>query len=101
LSEPAFDRLLAHLVEAGAEFVLIGGLAVNAWGVVRGTKDIDIVQGLDGVPSYAELRSRSVEAELLGTTVAVCSNEDLRAMKRAAGRGQDLVDLENLEAAEG
>ncbi|HEU4905078.1 MAG TPA: hypothetical protein VFT19_03045 [Solirubrobacterales bacterium] len=25
---------------------------------------------------------------------------DLRAMKRAAGRGQDLVDLENLDAAE-
>lgn len=25
------------------EFVLIGGLALNAWGVVRGTKDVDIV----------------------------------------------------------
>jgi hypothetical protein len=24
-------------------FVLVGGLAVNAWGVVRGTKDVDIV----------------------------------------------------------
>jgi hypothetical protein len=33
--------------------------------------------------------------------VAVCSVEDLRAMKRAAGRGQDIVDLENLDAAEG
>jgi hypothetical protein len=158
LSEPAFDRLLARLVEADARFVLVGGLAVNAWGVVRGTKDVDIVvdpapenlravaevavaaggrvqrgeallgsafsiaaelasgdqvaietelgrldvvQGLDGVPSYSELRSRSSEAEVLGVMVAVCSSEDLRAMKRAAGRGQDLVDLENLDAAEG
>jgi predicted nucleotidyltransferase len=61
---------------------------------------LDIVQGLDGVPSFEELRSRASEAEVLGVKVAVCSVEDLRAMKRAAGRGQDLVDLENLEAAE-
>lgn len=138
--------------------MLVGGLALNAWGVVRGTKDVDIVvdsapanlkavaevavaagghvqrgeaplgsafsiaaelasgdqvtietdlgsldvvQGLDGVPSYADLRSRASEAEVLGTIVAVCSNEDLRAMKRAAGRSQDLADLESLEAAEG
>jgi hypothetical protein len=57
------------------------------------------VQGLDGVPGYAELRSRASEAEVLGVAVAVCSTEDLRAMKRAAGRAQDLLDLENLDAA--
>jgi hypothetical protein len=38
---------------------------------------------------------------VLGVTVAVCSSEDLGAMKRAAGRGRDLLDLENLEAAKG
>jgi hypothetical protein len=43
LTEPAFDQLLRRLSEAGVEFVLIGGLAVNAWGVVRGTKDVNIV----------------------------------------------------------
>jgi predicted nucleotidyltransferase len=157
LSEPAFDELLRRLAEADAEFVLIGGLAVNAWGVVRGTKDVDIVvapdpenlklvaevavaagghvqrgeallgtpfsiaaelaggeqvaietglgrldvvQGLEGVPAYEELRSRASEAEVLGVTVAVCSAEDLRAMKRAAGRTRDLADLEDLDAAE-
>jgi predicted nucleotidyltransferase len=156
LSEPAFDELLRRLTEEGAEFVLIGGLAVNAWGVVRGTKDVDVVvapdpanlkrvaevavaagghvqrgeallgsppsiaallatgeqvaietdlgrldvvQGLEGVPSYAQLRSRSSEAEVLGVSVAVCSVEDLREMKRAAGRTRDLADLEDLDAA--
>jgi hypothetical protein len=61
---------------------------------------LDVVQGLDGVPSFDELRPRAAEAKVLGVNVAVCSVDDLRAMKRAAGRGQDLVDLENLDAAE-
>jgi predicted nucleotidyltransferase len=158
LSEPAFDELLRRLATADVEFVVVGGLAVNAWGVVRGTKDVDVVvapdtenlkrvakvavaagghvqqgeallgtpisiasalasgeqvaietdlgrldvvQGLDGVPSYEEMRPRASEAEILGVTVAVCSVEDLRAMKRAAGRTRDLADLEDLEAAGG
>ncbi len=158
MTSVAFDEILRRLVAAGAEFVVIGGLALGARGVVRATKDIDIVvspdaenlkvvaevavaagghvqrgeallgtpmsiaaelaggeqmaidtdlgrldivQGLDGVPSFAELRSRASDAEVLGVNVAVCSVYDLRAMKRAAGRGQDLVDLENLDAAEG
>jgi predicted nucleotidyltransferase len=156
LSEAAFDELLRRLGDAGAEFVLIGGLAVNAWGVVRGTKDVDIVvdpdpanlklvaevavaagghvqrgeallgtpfsiaaelasgeqmaietdlgrldivQGLEGVPPYEQLRSRSSEAEVLGVRVAVCSSEDLRAMKQAAGRPRDLADLADLDAS--
>lgn len=156
MSEPAFDELLRRLAEAGAEFVVVGGLAVNAWGVVRGTKDVDIVvgpevenlkrvaavavaagghvqkgeallgtpisiasaiedgeqvpietdlgrldivQGLDGIPNYEELRSRASTAEILGVTVAVCSIADLMAMKRAAGRTRDLADVEDLEAA--
>jgi predicted nucleotidyltransferase len=158
LSEPAFDQLLRRLAEADVKFVLIGGLAVNAWGVVRGTKDVDIVvdadpanlkavaevavaagghaqrdegllgtpfsiaaelasgeqmaidtdlgrldvvQGLEGVPSYEKLREGATEAEVLGVKVAVCSRADLRAMKQAAGRPRDLVDLEDLEAARG
>lgn len=156
MSEPAFDELLRRLAEAEVEFVVVGGLAVNAWGVVRGTKDVDvvvapepenlkrvaevavaagghvqqgeallgspisiasaiaggeqvaietdlgrldIVQGLDGVPGYGELNSRASEAEVLGVAVAVCSIDDLKAMKRAAGRTRDLADLEDLESA--
>ena len=158
MTEPAFDELLRRLVAADVHFVVVGGLAVGAWGVVRGTKDVDIViasdpenlrriaevavaagghvqqgeallgtpvsiaaalsageqvaietdlgrldvvQGLDGIPSYEELRSRAIEAQVLGVTVAVCSLDDLKAMKRAAGRTRDLADLEDLEASEG
>jgi predicted nucleotidyltransferase len=156
LTEAAFDQLLRRLSEAGVEFVLIGGLAVNAWGVVRGTKDVDIVvapdienlrrvaavaaavnghvqtgesflssqpsiasqlasgeqvaietelgrldvvQGLDGVPAFEELRARATETEVLGVRVAICSIDDLKAMKRASGRTRDLADLEDLDAA--
>ena len=157
MTPAAFDEILRRLVASEAKFVVIGGLALGARGVVRATKDIDIVvapdpenlkrvaevavaaggrvqrgeallgtpfsiaaelasgeqmaidtdlgrldivQGLEGVPSFEELRSRATMAEVLGVDVAVCSVEDLRAMKKAAGRGQDLVDLENLDAAE-
>jgi predicted nucleotidyltransferase len=156
VSEPAFDELLQRLSAADVAFVVVGGLAVSAWGVVRGTKDVDVVlapdldnlkrvaevavaanghvqqgeallgtpisiasalesgeqvaietdlgrldvvHGLDGVPPYEELRARATEADVLGVTVAVCSLEDLKAMKRAAGRTRDLADLEDLEAA--
>ena len=60
---------------------------------------LDVVQGLDGVPGYEELHTRSTETEVLGVKVAVCSIEDLKAMKRAAGRTRDLADLEDLDAA--
>lgn len=153
----SFDQLLRRLSEAGVDFVLIGELAVNAWGVVRGTKDVDIVvapdvenlerlarvavevgghvhtgesflsshfsiaaqlatgervavetelglldvvQGLDGVPSYEELRASAVETEILGVRVAVCSIGALRKMKQAAGRPRDHVDLEDLAATD-
>ena len=148
--------MLERLVAADIRFVLIGGLALNAWGVVRGTKDVDIVadpdpdnlkrlaqlvesagghvqtessiagsrfsiaalfeagervliettlgpldvvQGLPGVPPYAELRARATEVEIGNLKIAVCSLEDLRAMKRAAGRTRDLADLEDLDTA--
>jgi hypothetical protein len=35
--------LLERLMSAKVRFVLVGGLAVNAWGYVRGTRDLDVV----------------------------------------------------------
>ncbi|MEX2106159.1 MAG: nucleotidyl transferase AbiEii/AbiGii toxin family protein [Solirubrobacterales bacterium] len=40
-------ELLARLVEADIRFVLVGGLAVNAWGYLRATRDIDFVPDPD------------------------------------------------------
>lgn len=158
MTEAGFDELLRRLVAADVRFVLVGGLALNAWGVVRGTKDVDIVpapeienldrlaqvaasvggrvqtseaiagshfsiaallrdggrvlidtdlgavdvvHGAPGVPPYDQLQERAVEVEVLGVDVPVCSLEDLRAMKRAAGRTRDLADLEDLDTAHG
>jgi predicted nucleotidyltransferase len=158
VTDAAFDELLRRLVAAEVRFVLVGGFAVNAWGVVRGTKDLDIVadpepdnlkrlaevaaaaggqvqardaflsssvsiaallahgdrvqidtdlgpldvvQGLPGVPPYAELQPRATDVEVAGVTISVCSLDDLRSMKRAAGRTRDLADLEELEIARG
>ena len=36
-------ELLEQLVAHEISFVLVGGLAVNAWGYVRGTRDVDLV----------------------------------------------------------
>jgi predicted nucleotidyltransferase len=60
---------------------------------------LDLLVDPDGSPGYAALRRRADEMDIDGIVVRVASVEDLIAMKRAAGRPQDLVDLESLEIA--
>jgi hypothetical protein len=157
LNAPSFDQLLARLVQADLRFVVIGGLALGSWGVVRGTKDcdivpdatsenldslsrvvvelgghvqlgesllgsersiaallrggeralittrlgdLDVVQGLEGIPPYDELRAEAIDVEIASVTIAICALEHLRKMKLAAGRPRDLVDLDDLDAAQ-
>ena len=57
---------------------------------------LDIVQRAGGVPSYTELLQDSVESDLLGVPVRICSLGQLREMKQAAGSDQDRADLANL-----
>jgi predicted nucleotidyltransferase len=40
-------ELLERLTAAEVRFVLVGGLAVNAWGYLRGTQDVDVVPDPD------------------------------------------------------
>lgn len=49
MTKPAarLRELLGELVGADVRFVLVGGLAVNAWGYLRGTQDIDLVPDPD------------------------------------------------------
>lgn len=37
------QELLRQLSDAEVKFILVGGLAVNAWGYLRATRDVDLV----------------------------------------------------------
>lgn len=58
---------------------------------------IDLLVAPAGAPRYVLLRDRAIEAELDGIVVQVASLDDLEAMKRAAARPKDLIDLEEIE----
>jgi hypothetical protein len=38
-----FERLLQALSAGGVEYILVGGLAANAHGAIRTTRDVDVV----------------------------------------------------------
>lgn len=59
---------------------------------------LDLLVQPSGSPRYAELRGRAEVLEIGSLPVHVASLEDLIAMKRAAARGKDLLDLAELEA---
>jgi hypothetical protein len=154
-TEPIFepDRLVAAFNAAQIEYVIVGGLAVGAHGVVRATRDLDLVaapdqrnmdrladclqalggehpiQGpltgaalarpasfkvqtkhgevqvlnrMEGVPPFAELQRDQIRVEIASDAIApVCSLSHLRAMKRAANRPRDRVDLAELAELHG
>jgi hypothetical protein len=84
---PADPTRVADL-EMGGNFCLltdIGRLDVMQW-----------LSGIDFDDLYAALDRGAIESTVDGVLVRVCGLEDLRAMKRAAGRPEDLKDLERL-----
>jgi hypothetical protein len=154
-AEPVFepDRVVVALNAAKVQYVIVGGLAVGAYGVVRATRDVDIVAApdagnmdrlaaclqalggehpiagpltgaalarpasfkvqtthgevqvlnrMDGIPSFADLQRDQIHVEVAPDAVApVCSLAHLRAMKRAADRPRDRVDLAELAELHG
>jgi predicted nucleotidyltransferase len=46
-SDLRLRNLLERIVAAEIRFVLVGGLAVNAWGYLRATRDVDVVPDPD------------------------------------------------------
>jgi predicted nucleotidyltransferase len=153
--ERVFDaeEMLRVLSSHGVDFVVIGGIAVQAHGYIRFTKDLDVivrpttlnatrlsealmqldaelrvdgalklgdpnqlrraplipvmtragamdivnVEHVAGAPrSYDSLREAALVIDLHGTLVAMAGLSDLIRMKRAAGRDQDLMDIEAL-----
>jgi predicted nucleotidyltransferase len=59
---------------------------------------IDLLVGPAGVPSYEALRARADRVTLDGVSLLIASLDDLEAMKRAADRDTDRIDLEELDA---
>jgi len=113
--DPAPENLdmLAHVVAELGGHVQLGesplGSERSIASMLRGGEraliatrlgDLDVVQGLEGVLPYVELRASAIEVEMAGATIAICALEHLRIMKRAAGRPRDLVDLDDLDAAQ-
>jgi predicted nucleotidyltransferase len=58
---------------------------------------LDLLAGPSGAPPYGELRERAERVTFGGIAVLVASLDDLEAMKRAAGRPRDRVDVEEIE----
>jgi hypothetical protein len=61
--------------------------------------DIDLLVDPAGAPPYSELRTDADLLDVAEMEVRVASIEHLTAMKRAAGRPQDLIDIEALQIA--
>lgn len=61
--------------------------------------DLDLLVDPPGSPGYPALRRHADIVDLDGDSVRIASLEDLIEMKRAAGRPQDEIDIESLEAA--
>jgi predicted nucleotidyltransferase len=147
------DEIFGALARHRVDFVVIGGVAVQAHGYIRGTQDLDViaeptilnltrlaealheleaelrvpgrislddphalkraplvpvmtrfgpldvvnVEHVAGPPSsYDALRAGALVVSLDGLEVPVAGLSDLIRMKRAAGRDQDLMDIEAL-----
>jgi predicted nucleotidyltransferase len=58
---------------------------------------IDLLRDPSGAPPYEQLRARADRVELDGISFLIASLDDLEAMKRAAGRPKDMLDLEEIE----
>jgi len=64
---------------------------------------LDVMQYVEGLKNYARLRAGAVEIELseLPDPPPFAGYDDLIAMKRAAGREEDLRDIAQLERVRG
>lgn len=62
---------------------------------------LDVMQYVEGMQSYEQLRDQAITPELesLPGKILFAGRDDLIALKRAAGREQDLIDIAELERA--
>jgi predicted nucleotidyltransferase len=93
------DRVLASVRAFGFDLpALESALFVKPDSIVRfGVPPfrIEVMTSIDGV-AFTPCRERAVMFEIDGLEVPVIALDDLKVNKRAAGRHQDLADLDNL-----
>lgn len=117
-SEANLSRLMAALHEIEAEPLAIGDfkpaemlLELDVEGLKQGGNwllrtrlgRLDVMQYVPGMQSYEKLREQTIVPVIPGLAAEVhfAGRDDLIAMKRAAGRDQDLTDIAELERARG
>ncbi len=87
-------------VEWGLERLIEGG---GNWIVHTRFGRLDVMQWVAPFDSYDELRANAVEVhvEEIGAAILVAGLHDVIAMKEAAGRDQDRIDIAALRMAHG
>jgi len=73
------------------------------WVLVTRFGRLDVMQHVEGVRGWEQLRAGAIPFDVpgLGHAPLFAGLDDLVAMKRAAGRDQDLMDIAELERARG
>jgi predicted nucleotidyltransferase len=93
--------LLQRLHEAEVDFVLVGGLAVNAWGYLRATRDIDLVPD----PSSGNIARLDALLVDLGGKVEVgervLDSAAIKTFLRTGDRTLVLTDLGRIDVLQG
>lgn len=93
--------LLERLQEAEIDFVLVGGLAVNAWGYLRATRDVDLVP--DPAPENLE-RLDALLVELGGRVEVgdgLLGPSAIKTFLRTGDRTLVLTDLGRIDVLQG
>jgi predicted nucleotidyltransferase len=94
-------ELLERLVEAEVRFVLVGGLAVNAWGYLRATQDVDVVPD----PDRENLEKLDVLLRELGGKVDVggrlLDSDSISTFLRTGDRTFVRTDLGQVDVLQG
>jgi hypothetical protein len=111
-SSENFARLARALVDLDARILgpqgqrsrSVPGAALLAsgeqWHLITAHGPLDVVTLPAHLGSFAALRDRAHEIPLGDVTVPIAHRDDLITLKRAAGRPQDLADVELLESLE-
>lgn len=94
-------ELLERLVDAEVRFILVGGLAVNAWGYLRATRDLDLVPD----PDPDNLKRLDSLLRELGGKVDVggrlLESESISTFLKTGDRTLVLTDLGRIDVLQG